>query len=195
MVYLTMFLEFFKVGLFCFGGAFGMIPLIEEIVLAHGWLTQSQFYDFIGVCESTPGPIAVNMATFVGSSQGGVLGAAIATLGVVLPSFIIILIIAMALRGLMKYAGVKAFLGGIRPCVVGLILATAATMLLSRVGGFGDLATLREVGLTALDLRGAAILAILALTALAVRKLTKKPPSPILLILLSAVMGVILYTP
>ena len=104
-------------------------------------------------------------------------------------------IIAMALRGLMKYGGVKAFLGGIRPCVVGLILATAATMLLSRVGGFGDLAALREVRLTALDLRGATILAILALTALAVRKLTKKPVSPILLILLSAVMGVILYMP
>jgi hypothetical protein len=79
--------------------------------------------------------------------------------------------------------------------VVGLILATAATMLLSRVGGFSDLATLREVGLTALDLRGAAILVILSLTALAVRKLTKKPVSPILLILLSAVMGIILYAP
>lgn len=195
MIYLELFLTFLRIGAFSFGGGYGMISLIREEALAHGWLTEDALLNMIAVAESTPGPIAVNMATFVGSSQGGVLGAAIATLGVVLPSFIIILIIAMALRGLVKYAGVKAFLGGIRPCVVGLILATAATMLLSRVGGFGDLATLREVGLTALDLRGFAILAILALTALAIRKLTKKPASPILLILLSAVMGVILYMP
>ena len=195
MIYLELFLTFLRIGAFSFGGGYGMISLIREEALAHGWLTEEALLNMIAVAESTPGPIAVNMATFVGSSQGGVLGAAIATLGVVLPSFIIILIIAMALRGLMKYAGVKAFLGGIRPCVVGLILATAATMLLSRVGGFGDLTTLREVGLTALDLRGAAILAILALTALAIRKLAKKPVSPILLILLSAVMGVILYMP
>ena len=195
MIYLELFLTFLRIGAFSFGGGYGMISLIREETLAHGWLTEDTLLNMIAVAESTPGPIAVNMATFVGSSQGGVLGAAIATLGVVLPSFVIILIIAMALRGLMKYSGVKAFLGGIRPCVVGLILATAATMLLSRVGGFGDLATLREAGLTALDLRGAAILAILALAALAIRKLTKKPASPILLILLSAVMGVILYTP
>lgn len=195
MIYLELFLTFLRIGAFSFGGGYGMISLIREEALAHGWLTEDALLNMIAVAESTPGPIAVNMATFVGSSQGGVIGAAIATLGVVLPSFVIILIIAMALRGLMKYAGVKAFLGGIRPCVVGLILATAVTMLLSRVGGFGDLATLREVGLTALDLRGAAILAILALTALAIRKLTKKPASPILLILLSAIMGVILYTP
>lgn len=195
MIYLELFLTFLRIGAFSFGGGYGMISLIREETLAHGWLTEDTLLNMIAVAESTPGPIAVNMATFVGSSQGGVLGAAIATLGVVLPSFIIILIIAMALRGLMKYAGVKAFLGGIRPCVVGLILATATTMLLSRVGGFGDLTALREVGLTALDLRGAAILAILALTALAIRKLTEKPASPILLILLSAVMGVILYTP
>jgi len=195
MIYLELFLTFLQIGAFSFGGGYGMISLIREEALAHGWLTEEALLNMIAVAESTPGPIAVNMATFVGSSQGGVLGAAIATLGVVLPSFIIILIIAMALRGLMKYAGVKAFLGGIRPCVVGLILATATTMLMSRVGGFGDLTTLREIGLTALDLRGAAILAILALTALTIRKLTKKPASPILLILLSAVMGVILYAP
>ena len=195
MNYLELFLTFLRIGAFSFGGGYGMISLIREETLSRGWLTEESLLDMIAVAESTPGPIAVNMATFVGSSQGGVLGAAVATLGVVLPSFVIILIIAMALRGLMKYGGVKAFLGGIRPCVVGLILATAVTMLLSRVGGFGDLATLREVRLTALDLRGAAILAILSLTALAVRKLTKKPVSPILLILLSAVMGVILYMP
>ena len=95
MIYLQLFIEFFLIGLFTFGGGYAMIPLVRETVLENGWLTEAQFYDFIGVCESTPGPIAVNMATFIGSDQAGVLGSICATLGVVLPSFIIILIIAI----------------------------------------------------------------------------------------------------
>ena len=106
MIFLELFLSFFKVGLFCFGGGYGMLPLMEETVVAKGWLTAEQFYDFVGVCESTPGPIAVNMATFVGSSQGGILGSAVATLGVVLPSFIIILII----RPFFSYSLIRVFL-------------------------------------------------------------------------------------
>jgi len=94
MIYLTLFLEFFKVGLFCFGGAFGMIPLIEETVMRYGWLSESEFFDLIGVCESTPGPIAVNMATYIGSVQGGIFGSIAATLGVVMPSFLIILLVS-----------------------------------------------------------------------------------------------------
>ena len=194
MIYLELFLTFLQIGAFSFGGGYGMISLMREETLSHGWLTEDALLNMIAVAESTPGPIAVNMATFVGSSQGGVLGAVVATLGVILPSFIIILLIAMALRSLMKYAGVKAFLGGIRPCVVGLILATALTMLMSRLGGFSDLTALRETRLSALDLRGVAILAILALTAFTGRKLTKKPVSPILLILMAAGLGMIVYS-
>ena len=94
--------------------------------------------NFIAVAESTPGPIAVNMATFIGSSQGGIWGALLATLGVILPSFIIILLIATLLTKLLKYAGVKATLTAIRPAIVGLICATALTIflnVLSRVLG------------------------------------------------------------
>ena len=195
MIYLELFLTFLRIGAFSFGGGYGMISLIREEALAHGWLTEDALLNMIAVAESTPGPIAVNMATFVGSSRGGILGSAVATLGVVLPSFLIILIIAMVLRRFMKYAGVKAFLGGVRPCVIGLILATAATMLMSHLGGFADLNALREVRLSAVDLRGIAIFCLLALTALAIRKLTQKPLSPILLIALSAVLGIILYSP
>ena len=79
MIYAVLFLAFFKVGLFCFGGAFGMLPLIEETVLQHGWLTEQEFYNFVGICESTPGPIAVNIATYVGSTQAGLLGSIAAT--------------------------------------------------------------------------------------------------------------------
>ena len=98
MIYLRLFLEFFKVGLFTFGGGYAMIPLIKEMVLKYGWLTETQFYDFIGVCETTPGPIAVNMATYIGSVNGGFLGSLVATIGVVLPSFIIILMIVTILN-------------------------------------------------------------------------------------------------
>jgi chromate transporter len=102
MVYLYLFLEFFKIGLFTFGGGYAMIPLVKETVLSHGWLTESQFVNFLGVCESTPGPIAINMATYVGSVQGGILGSLVATIGVVLPSFIIILVIAAILKNFIK---------------------------------------------------------------------------------------------
>lgn len=124
MIYLKLFLTFLEIGAVSFGGGYGMIALIREKVLLNGWLGDDEFMSLIAVSESTPGPLAVNMATFVGSSQGGVLGALAATFGVVLPSFIIILIIAALISNFMKYAGVQAFLSGIRPCVVALILAT-----------------------------------------------------------------------
>ena len=89
MIYVELFLTFLQIGAFSFGGGYGMISLIREETLSRGWLTEESLLDMIAVAESTPGPIAVNMATFVGSSQGGVLGAAVATLGVVLPSFVI----------------------------------------------------------------------------------------------------------
>ena len=95
-----------------------MISLMREIVLSNHWLSEDMFMSFVAVAESTPGPLAVNLATFVGSSQGGFLGAFFATLGVVLPAFIILLLIAAVLKNLMKYSGTKAFLSGVRPCVV-----------------------------------------------------------------------------
>ena len=193
MIYLELFLTFLQIGAFSFGGGYGMISLIREETLSRGWLTEEALLDMIAVAESTPGPIAVNMATFVGSSLGGILGSVVATLGVVLPSFLIILAIAMVLRGVLKYAGVKAFLGGVRPCVVGLILATAVTMLLSHLVGLSDLGSLRKLSLSTVDLRGIGIFCLLGLLAFVIRKRTKKPVSPLLLIAFSAVLGIILY--
>lgn len=140
MIYLQLFLNFLMIGALSFGGGYGMISLVRETVLRHGWLTEAEFLSFIAVSESTPGPLAINMATFIGSSQGGFPGALIATLGVVLPSFFIILLIAAVLKNLMKYAGVEAFLSGVRPCVVAMILATALNMMLSTLGGIKTLA-------------------------------------------------------
>ena len=128
---LKLFWLFFQVGAVSFGGGYAMISLIRELVLANGWLTEAELLNMIAVAESTPGPIAVNMATFVGATQAGIPGALLATLGVVLPSFLIILLIAAVLKNFLKYRPVKAFMAGVRPCVVGLILATAATLFLS----------------------------------------------------------------
>ena len=94
MIYLELFLTFFKVGLFTFGGGYAMLPMIREEVISHGWLSQSELIDFIAVSESTPGPFAVNIATFIGTRTGGLFGSLCATLGVVLPSFIVIMIVA-----------------------------------------------------------------------------------------------------
>ena len=111
MILLQLFWNFLVIGAVSFGGGYGMISLVRETVLGHGWLTESEFLSFIAVSESTPGPLAVNMATFIGASQAGLAGSFVATVGVVLPSFVIILLIAAALHSLMKYAGVNAFFG------------------------------------------------------------------------------------
>lgn len=188
MIYLNLFLTFLKIGVVSFGGGYGMISLMRDDCLAHGWLTEDELLNFIAVAESTPGPIAVNMATFVGSSQGGILGAFLATLGVVLPSFVIILLVASVLSRLLKYAGVKATLGGIKPTVISLILATAVTMLLSLVFG------IEGVGSTpSFDFKGALIFVLIAVSAILYGRLRKKALSPILLIVLSGALGVLLY--
>lgn len=188
MIYLELFLTFLEVGAFSFGGGYGMISLIRELCLGKGWLSDGELLNMIAVAESTPGPIAVNMATFVGSEQGGILGAFCATLGVVLPSFIIIILIAILLKNLMKYKGVKAFMGGIRPCVIALILATASIMLLNNLFGLTTLG-----GGFSPDLRGIAILAILCGIAFFAKKVIKKKVSPILMIVFSAVLGMVFY--
>ena len=189
MIYLQLFLTFFEIGLFTFGGGYAMISLIREKALVFGWLTEEELLNMIAVSESTPGPIAVNMATFVGSTQGGILGSLMATLGVVLPSFIVILLISALIRNFLKYKGVQAFLGGVRPCVVALILATAVTMLLSTLLGVTTLS-----GGADIDVRGIIILAILVAFALVFKKIKKKKPSPILMILVSAGLGMLIYS-
>ena len=183
-----LFLTFLEIGAVSFGGGYGMISLIREKVLLHGWLTESEFLSFIAVSESTPGPLAVNMATFIGSSQAGAAGAFCATLGVVLPSFFIILLIAALIHDLLRYAGVEAFLSGVRPCVVALILSTALTMGLSTLLGVSTLADTPSPAW-----RGIGILAVLVIVRLSWQKLKGKAPSPIAMILLSAVLGAVLY--
>ena len=184
MIYLLLFIEFFKVGLFTFGGGYAMIPLIEEIAIGHGWISETEFYDFIGVCESTPGPIAVNMATYIGSTQGGLLGSIIATLGVVAPSFLIILLIASILKNFTENRFVKAFLKGVKPVVIALIIGTGAILLMKCVG-------YRSLSAFDFDWRSALIFALLLVVYFLVKLVWKKKLSAVVLILVSAGLGIL----
>lgn len=132
MIFLKLFYTFFKIGLFTFGGGYAMLPLIQSEVAANGWLTSEELINFIAVSESTPGPFAINIATYVGTVMGSVVGAFFATLGVVLPSFIIILIVARFYEKFKESRIVKGVMSGLKPAVIGLIgsaiLSIAATV-------------------------------------------------------------------
>ncbi len=178
MIYLDLLLGFLRVGCFAFGGAYGAIPLIRDVVLSYGWMTDETLTYMIAVSESTPGPIMVNLATYIGSHQGGLLGAGIATLAVVLPSFLIILLVMALLKNVLKNKYVQAILRGLKPCVIGIVLATGLYMT-----GKHALVDVRSVVLTLL----------LGAVMFASKPLLNKKPSPILLILIAAVLGVLFY--
>lgn len=180
MIYLELLLTFMKIGAFTFGGGYAMLPLIQDEVVSHRWLDSTALVDFIAVSESTPGPFAINIATYVGAEAGGFLGAICATLGVVLPSFIIILIVAGCYEKFKSNQIIKGCMSGLKPAVIGLIaasvLSVASTVF---VGGiftvelFSDTAFYLSLGIFAISV----ILSI-------------KKIHPILVICISAVIGI-----
>ncbi len=186
MILWELFAGFLKVGCFAFGGAYGAIPLIRDVVLSRGWLDDEMLTYMIAVSESTPGPIMVNLATYVGSSQAGLAGALAATLAVVLPSFLIILLVTALLKTALKNPYVQAFLQGVKPCMIGIILATGVYMILKN--GF----VLRSGGLL---LRPLLMTLGLGTVYFGSRKLRRGGLSPILLICLSALAGIVVYGP
>ena len=185
MIYFDLFIGFLKVGLFAFGGAYGAIPLIRDVVLSYGWIDDEMLTYMIAVSESTPGPTMVDLATYVGSSQAGFWGALIATTAVVLPSFIIILLIMVLLRKLLKSPYVQAVLRGLKPCIIGIILATGVFMILQHtVGSFGSLSV---------DTTAIIMTIVLGAIYFGPRKVLKNGISPIGLIGISALAGLIVY--
>ena len=182
MIYLELLLAFLKVGLFSFGGAYGAIPLIRDVVLSHGWMNEEYLTYMIAVSESTPGPIMVNMATFVGSTQAGLLGSAVATFGVVFPSFCVILLVTAILKNLTDNKYFKAILQGLKPCVIGIILATGLHLIVTNCVMMKD-----SLGV---DIKALCILLILVIVMFAYQKITKKKLSPIMLIVVSAIVGI-----
>ena len=185
MIYLELLAGFLKVGFFAFGGAYGAIPLIRDVVLSYGWIGDEMLTYMIAVSESTPGPIIINLATYVGSTQAGLPGALIATSAVILPSFVIILVIMVLLKKILKNPWVQAVLRGLKPCIIGIILATGAYMILNHC-----FTNLREFSL---DLTATLMTLGLALVYFGSRKVLKKGISPIGLIGISAVAGMIVY--
>ncbi len=128
MIYLKLFLAFLKIGAFTFGGGYAMLPLMADEVAANNWMSADELVNFIAVSESTPGPLAINAATYIGAEVGGLLGAVCATLGVVLPSFVIILIVASVLMKFSSNKYVLSVMKHLKPAVVGLIGSAVITL-------------------------------------------------------------------
>ena len=181
MIYLALFIGFLQVGLFTFGGAYASIPLIRDIVIGNGWMSDEMFTYVIAVSESTPGPIIINLATYIGSSQAGFLGALVATTAVVLPSFSIIILLVSLFRNALKNRYVAAFLFGLKPCIIGIIVATGTYM------AFENCYT------DSVDYTTTVFSIALAIIYGALKLHYKIKISPITLIIISAFVGVVVY--
>lgn len=186
MIYLELLWAFLKIGTFSFGGAYGAIPLIREAVLSHAWITEEQFTYCVAVSESTPGPIMVNLATYIGSTQAGFAGALIATAGVVLPSFVVILVIASFMKNIIKNTYIQAIMKGIKPCFIGIVLAMGIYMIGNRL--------LSAATQPVTDWKVFFITLLLVGISIGYPKRMKKEFSPILLILVAAVLGMVMYS-
>ena len=186
MLYLRLFWEFVKTGLFAVGGGMATLPFLYSMSDATGWFSHAQLADMIAVSESTPGPIGVNMATYVGFSTAGVPGAVVATLGLITPSVIIILIIARVLAAFRQNQVVDAAFYGLRPCSVGLI--AAAGLLVVKIALF-DVDLYRQTGvlMNLFQWKAIALAAVLIVLTRYVKPLKKL--HPVFFILGSAAVG------
>ena len=172
MILLQLYFTFFKIGLFSIGGGYVMLPLIQrEIIEAQGWLTLPEFVDILAIAEMTPGPIAINSATFIGFHTGGIPGAMLATAGVVTPSLIIMVLAASILKRFYENSWVQAAFRGLRPAVIALIIGAA--IFVGRASFVDSLSVFI----------GAAVFVLLVFTRL----------HPIIVLLLSAAAGLVLY--
>ena len=182
MIYIELFYTFFLIGAFTFGGGYAMLPLIQQRVLEKGWLEESQIIDFIAVSESTPGPFAINIATYVGTETGGVFGAVCATLGVVLPSFIIILIVARCYEKFRSSRTVAGAMTGLRPVVIGLIGSAVLSMLTE---------VFFAAGITLAVVTSYWFIASLIIAVTALLLVFRFKAHPVAVIVLSAVLGIV----
>lgn len=184
MILTDLFIGFLKVGCFSFGGAYGAIPLIRDVVLSYGWLTDEMLSHMIAVSESTPGPIMVNLATYIGNVQAGFPGAVTATSASVFPSFLIFILATKVLNTALKNPCVKTVLRALKSCIAGIVLATGIVMLFhccsEDTQAMNNLSTI-------------VLLLILLFIKFIHQKLTGKKLSPFMLIALAAVLGCIIY--
>ena len=188
MIYLTLFWEFLKIGALSFGGGYAMIAPMRDMVLSHGWMTDAFFMQFIGVCESTPGVLAVNMATFIGSTQGGFFGAAVATLGVILPAFCVMLLLSTVLSRVRDSRAFAGALAGVRPAALGMILSAGAWLSMQTLVFSGSKPAFSP------DFKAIGIAAVLLFSMVVWKKKKEKKMPAIPLIGISAVLGAVLYS-
>ena len=171
-ILIDLFITFFKIGAFSFGGGYAMLPLIEEeVIQVHNWIKPTEFIDILAISEMTPGPIAINSATYLGYKVAGVLGSAVSTLGVVLPSFIVMSVIFHFVYKFKESPYVEWVFKGIRPVVLGLIASAAVTVAKS----------------TFVDIKSVIIAFLLFYI------VTFKKFNPILAIVVAGGLGVLLY--
>jgi len=180
MILLELFYTFFTIGLFTIGGGYAMLPLIQERVVQNGWMVNEQIIDFIAVSESTPGPFAINIATYVGMETGGLLGAVCATLGVVMPSFLVILIVAHFYEKFKNSRTVAGCMTGLRPVVVGLIASAILSMVMDTFFAAG----LSFESMLTVSFAASLIIFVIMLV------LVFKKWHPIIVVLLSAALGI-----
>lgn len=188
MSVLMLFWTFFKIGLFTIGGGQAMIPMITKDLVELGAVSLEEVMDFIAIAESTPGPFAVNIATYVGMKTSGVVGAVAATAGVVLPSVIIIIIVSKLLTEFMKKKAVGEVFSGVRSTVTGLLMSVLCTLTLSVLLGVNDIFAATSV---TPDWIGIAMFA--AVCPLSFVKVKGKKLHPILFIVICAALGVLCY--
>ncbi len=184
MIYINLVIGFLKLGCFAFGGAYGTIPIIRKIVLSYAWLTEEELTYMIAVSESTPGPIMVNLATYIGSSQAGFWCAVLSTIAVILPSFFIALLLMIVLKNMLENKYVRAIVRGVKPCMIGIIFATEMYMILTNTGLHGE---------KKLDIRVLLLVLFLSLLRFLPQKIVGKRLSSMNLIMLSAVFGIVFY--
>ena len=177
MIYLQLIIGFLKVGLFSFGGAYGAIPLIRDIVISYQWLDEGTLTSMIAVSESTPGPIMINLATYIGSRLAGLQGAIIATTCVVLPSFIVIILICIYMNKIMKNKYFNKVIQGLKPCIIGIIIATGLCM------------CIKQSLIPSIYIKNIILLVIL----LTIKYFVKNKLTAIHLILISACLGILIY--
>lgn len=181
MICFTLFITFLKIGAFTFGGGYAMLPLVQSEVISHGWMSAADIVNFIAVSESTPGPFAVNISTYIGMETAGIPGALCATFGVVLPSFIIILIVAKCFAKFKKSVAVDGCMTGLRPAVVGLIASAVISV---------GMSVFFPNGLS-LSVSGSYAFVTSVIVFLIMIVLIFKKMHPIAIILLSAALGII----
>ncbi len=200
MEFLYLFWEFFVIGLVTIGGGYAMLSPVTQVVEKYGWMTENELYNFVGIAESTPGPFAINLATFVGVRVGGttalgvfgsILGALVTTIAVVLPSLVIIIVVTKLFDKFNNSKYVQGVLYGIRPVVVGLILASVIRIMCTVILPNLNLKAITGEGFKQFNWISLIIVAVFF--PLSRIKIKGKKIHPILLIVLSAVVGVVLF--